>query len=259
MVDFSLEQFSLSNKVALVTGASSGIGATVAQGLSLAGAKVVVAARRKEKLDALVGTIVERGGEAVAVGMDVTDRESIKRAFDTAEQAFGTIDTVINNAGVASPRSFIKIDDDDRDFVMNTNFNGVWNVAQEAAQRMIAARQGGSIVNIASVLGLTAKPGQTSYCASKGAVVQLTRAMSLDLMKYNIRVNAIAPGWFKTEINEDYFNSAAGREFVDRMPAKRLGELSELVGPVAMLCSDAASFINGVVLPVDGSISIAGI
>lgn len=256
---FSLQGFSLQGKVALITGASSGIGATVAEGLSLAGAKVVAAARRKDKLDQLVATISERGGEAIAVSMDVTDRDSIKAALDQAEAALGTVDTVINNAGVASPRNFVKIDDNDRDFVMNTNFNGVWNVAQETAQRMIANQTAGSIVNITSVLGLTAKPGQTSYCASKGAVVQLTRAMSLDLMKYNIRVNAIAPGWFKTEINEDYFNSEAGREFVERMPAKRLGQLSELLGPIVMLCSDAASFVNGVVLPVDGSISIAGI
>lgn len=256
---FSPDNFSLHGKVALVTGASSGIGATLAEGLARCGAKVVAAARRKERLDHLVEIITEQGGSAIAVNMDVTDRGSIVAALDEAEAAFGTVTTVINNAGVASPRNFVKIEDEDRDFVMNTNFNGVWNVAQESARRMIAANSGGSIVNIASILGLSAKPGQTSYCASKGAVVQLTRAMSLDLMKHRIRVNAIAPGWFKTEINEDYFNSPAGQEFVERMPARRLGQLSELVGPVVMLCSDAASFVNGVVLPVDGSISIAGI
>jgi NAD(P)-dependent dehydrogenase (short-subunit alcohol dehydrogenase family) len=256
---FSLDSFSLQGKVALVTGASSGIGATVAEGLARCGAKVVAAARRKDRLDQLVASITEQGGQAMAVSMDVTDRASIAAAMDEAQAAFGTVNIVINNAGVASPKNFVKIDDEDRDFVMDTNFKGVWNVAQESAKRMIAANSGGSIVNIASVLGLTAKPGQTSYCASKGAVVQLTRAMSLDLMKYNIRVNAIAPGWFKTEINEDYFNTPAGQEYVERMPAKRLGQLSELVGPIVMLCSDAASFVNGAVLPVDGSISITGI
>ncbi|MCW8195160.1 glucose 1-dehydrogenase [Proteobacteria bacterium 005FR1] len=256
---FSLDSFSLQGKVALVTGASSGIGATVAEGLARCGAKVVAAARRKDRLDQLVASITEQGGQAIAVNMDVTDRGSIAAAMDEAQAAFGTVNVVINNAGVASPKNFLKIDDDDRDFVMDTNFKGVWNVAQESARRMVAANSGGSIVNIASVLGLTAKPGQTSYCASKGAVVQLTRTMSLDLMKYNIRVNAIAPGWFKTEINEGYFNSPAGQEYVERMPAKRLGQLSELVGPIVMLCSDAASFVNGAVLPVDGSISIAGI
>lgn len=256
---FSLDSFSLQGKIALITGASSGIGATVAEGLARCGAKVVAAARRKDRLDQLVKTIREQGGEAIAVSVDVTDRGSIAAALDEAQAAFGTVNVVINNAGVASPKNFVKIEDEDRDFVMHTNFNGVWNVAQESARRMIAANSGGSIVNIASVLGLTAKPGQTSYCASKGAVVQLTRAMSLDLMKHNIRVNAIAPGWFKTEINEDYFNSPAGQEYVERMPAKRLGQLPELVGPIVMLCSDAASFVNGAVLPVDGSISIAGI
>ncbi|MEX1032346.1 MAG: SDR family oxidoreductase [Cellvibrionaceae bacterium] len=257
--NFSLQAFSLENRVALVTGASSGIGAAVAEGLASAGAKIVAAARREDKLNTLVKGICERGGKAIAVAMDVTDRGSIQAALDQAEKSFGTVNTVINNAGVASPRNFIRIDDADRDFVMDTNFKGVWNVAQETAQRMVAAKSPGSIVNIASVLGLTAKPGQTSYCASKGAVVQLTRAMSLDLMKYNIRVNAIAPGWFKTEINDEFFESDAGKEFVARMPAKRLGELPELVGPIVMLCSDAASFVNGVVLPVDGSISVTGI
>ncbi|MGQ9426855.1 SDR family NAD(P)-dependent oxidoreductase [Gilvimarinus sp. F26214L] len=257
--EFSLERFSLNHRTALVTGASSGIGAAVAEALAGVGARVVVAARRKDRLDDLVERIRAAGGEAMAVAMDVSKRDSVSDALDDAEAHFGVVDTVINNAGVAKPRNFVKVSEADRDFVMQTNFNGVWNVAQETAQRMIAADRPGSIVNIASVLGLTAKPGQASYCASKGAVVQLTRAMALDLMKNRIRVNAIAPGWFKTEINADYFESAAGKEYVERMPARRLGQLHELVGPVVMLCSEAASFINGAVLPVDGAISVAGI
>ncbi|MBU3070002.1 SDR family oxidoreductase [Aestuariicella sp. G3-2] len=252
-------QFTLTNRTALITGASSGIGATLAKGLSTAGATVVLAARRAERIEQLVDEIESEGGKAVAVNMDVTQRESVKSAFDLAERFVGKIDTVVNNAGVAAPKNFARINDEERDFVMNTNFNGVWNVAQEAAQRMIQAGKSGSIVNIASVLGLTAKPGQTSYCASKGAVIQLTRAMALDLIKYNIRVNAIAPGWFKTEMNEDFFNSAAGQKHIEQMPARRLGDIQELVGPVIMLCSDAGSFVNGAVLPVDGAISVAGI
>lgn len=252
-------QFTLTNRTALITGASSGIGATLAKGLSAAGATVVLAARRAERIEQLVDEIDSSGGKAVAVNMDVTQRESVKSAFDLAERFVGKIDIVINNAGVASPKNFARISDEERDFVMNTNFNGVWNVAQEAAQRMIQAGKSGCIVNIASVLGLTAKPGQTSYCASKGAVIQLTRAMALDLIKHNIRVNAIAPGWFKTEMNEDFFDSAAGQKHIEQMPARRLGNIQELVGPVIMLCSDAGSFVNGAVLPVDGAISVAGI
>jgi len=251
--------FSITDRVALVTGASSGIGETLAKALSDAGAKVIVAARRRERLEKLVNDITSMGGEAVAVSMDVTDRDQVNAAIGEGIKTLGTPTIVINNAGVASPRSFVSMEESARDFVMDTNFNGVWNVAQESARRMIDAGLSGSIVNIASVLGITAKSGQTAYCASKGAVIQLTRAMALDLMKHNIRVNAIAPGWFRTEINADYFDSEPGKEFITRMPAKRLGQLEELVGPVLMLCSDSASFVNGAVLPVDGAISIAGI
>lgn len=251
--------FNLSNNIALVTGASSGIGETLAIGLADAGAKVVVAARRLDRLKTLVNQIKGKGGEALAVEMDVTNRDSVNAAFAKAEQQLGTIDIVINNAGVADPKNFTRTDEESRDFIMNTNFNGVWNVAQEATQRMIDAGITGNIVNISSVLGLTAKPGQTAYCASKGAVIQLTRAMAIDLMKFGIRVNAIAPGWFETEINQEYFASQAGQQYVQQMPAKRLGNLTELIGPVLMLCSDAGSFVNGVTLPVDGAISVAGI
>lgn len=249
----------LTDRVALITGASSGIGATLARGLAGAGAIVVVSARRTERLAALVDDIEQQGGRAFAVAMDVADEKSVEQAFDKAASAVGTIDIVVNNAGVAAPKQFVNTSIEDRDFVMNTNFNGVWNVAQQAAKRMIAANKPGSIVNIASVLGLTAKPGQAAYCASKGAVIQLTRTLSLDLMRYGIRVNAIAPGWFKTEMNEAYFDSDAGQQYIEQMPARRLGTLSELVGPVLMLCSDAGSFINGATLPVDGAISVAAI
>jgi NAD(P)-dependent dehydrogenase (short-subunit alcohol dehydrogenase family) len=248
--------FSLKDKVALITGASSGIGHTVAKGLSEAGATVVVAARRTDRLAELVNEIEKSGGKAVAVAMDVTDRNSVNSAFEEAQSQVGVIDVVINNAGVADAKNFMKADEDSRDFIMNTNFNGVWNVAQEASKRMVDAGATGSIVNISSILGLGAKNGQAAYCASKGAVLQLTRTLALDLGRYNIRVNAIAPGWFKTEINQDYFDSPAGQEYVTQMPAKRLGNTEELVGPIVMLCSKAGSFVNGSVLPVDGAIHV---
>ncbi|MGI1679793.1 MAG: SDR family oxidoreductase [Cellvibrionaceae bacterium] len=260
-IQFTTDKFSLNNKIAFVTGASSGIGATVAKALAGAGAKIIAGARRRDRLEALITEINETAGTTVAIAanVDVVDRVSIKKAFDLAEEHFGTPNIIINNAGVASPASFVKDTEESRDFVMNTNVNGVWNVAQEGAQRMIAKKIPGSIINIASILGLTVKLGQSSYCASKGAVIQLTRAMALDLIKYNIRVNAIAPGWYKTEMNEDYFNSSAGKDFIEKMPAKRLGELEELIGPIVMLSGDTASFINGTVIPVDGAISVTGI
>jgi len=251
--------FSLAGKVALVTGASSGIGHCVAKGLAAAGATVVVAARRTERLHALVSEIDKAGGKALAVTMDVTDRDSVNSAFETAELQLGTTNVIVNNAGVADTNNFLKITDESRDFVMSTNFNGVWNVAQEAGRRLVEAQQPGSIINIASILGLTSKPGQSAYCASKGAVIQLTRALSVDLIKHHIRVNAVAPGWFKTEINDAYFETQAGQEYIQRMPARRLGQLEELIGPIIMLASDAGSFVNGAVLPVDGAIHACGI
>lgn len=251
----SQDLFSLKDKIALVTGASSGIGACIALGLAKAGARVVVAARRKDRLQSLVSDIENQDGQALAVQMDVRDKDSIRAAFDLAEKTFGTVDVLVNNAGVADAKNFTKVDDESLDFVMGTNFNGVWNVAQETAKRLISAKQPGSIINIASVLGLVVAPGQTAYCASKGAVIQLTRSMALDLMKNNIRVNAIAPGWFKTEMNEEYFDSPAGLDYISRMPARRLGQVQELLGPIVMLAGEAGSFVNGSVISVDGAIS----
>ncbi len=251
-----LNKFSLAGKVALVTGASSGIGNTLAKGLAKAGATVVVAARRTDRLKELVTDITSTGGKAVKVAMDVSDRASVDAAFEKAEALVGTINIVVNNAGIADPKNFMKTDEASRDQIMNTNFNGVWNVAQEGARRMIDHGETGSIINIASVLGFTAQQGQTAYCSSKGAVIQLTRTLALDLMRYGIRVNAIAPGWFKTEINQDYFNTPAGQTYVQQMPARRLGNVKELIGPVVMLASEAGSFVNGAVLPVDGAVSV---
>ncbi|HNP62481.1 MAG TPA: SDR family NAD(P)-dependent oxidoreductase [Woeseiaceae bacterium] len=253
----SLDQFSMSGKVALVTGASSGIGNIVAKGLSRAGATVVAAARRIGRLQQLVTDIEIDGGKAIALEMDVSIRQSVVDAYAEAQDQVGVVDVIINNAGVADPKNFLKIDERSRDYVMDTNFNGVWNVAQEGARRMIDAGMTGSIINISSVLGLHAQNGQTVYCASKGAVIQLTRALSLDLMKFGIRVNTIAPGWFRSEINAEYFDSPAGKAYIERMPAKRLGKIEELIGPTIMLASDAGSFVNGIVLPVDGAITAA--
>lgn len=254
----SIERFSLAGKVALVTGASSGIGYGLAKGLAGAGAGVVVAGRRADRLKELVEEIEGAGGQATAVKMDVTDRDSVDAAFAEGQARMGLMNVIINNAGVADPKGFLKVDEASRDFIMHTNFNGIWNVAQEGARRMVEAGQRGSIVNIASVLGLFVQRGQTAYCASKGAVIQLTRALAIDLMRYGIRVNAIAPGWFKTEINAEYFDSPAGQAYIKTMPAKRLGQLDELVGPVVLLASDASSFVNGVILPVDGAIHVTG-
>lgn len=248
------EIFSLSGRVALVAGASSGIGYVLAKGLAQAGASVVAGARREDRLEHLVRDIEAEGGKALAVRLDVTDRASIAQAFDRGECTFGVVDVIVCNAGISDAKNFLKIDDQSRDFVFNTNFNGTWNVAQEGAGRLVAAKRSGSIINVSSVLGMGVQPGQASYCASKGAVIQLTRAMAIDLIRYNIRVNTVAPGWFRTELSEGALDSPAGQEYVKRMPARRLGELSELVGPVVFLASEAASFVNAALLTVDGAL-----
>ena len=252
-----LDSFSLKGRTALVTGASSGIGNGVARGLAQAGATVVVAARRRDKLEKLVKDIEQEGGLAMAASMDVTDNNTINTALDQAQEKLGVIDIVVNNAGVADAKPFLKTEDESYDFVMDTNVKGVWQVTQAAVRRMVDAGTPGSIVNISSLLGLGAQSGYTSYCASKGAVIQLTRAMALDLARYNIRVNAIAPGWFVTEINQDFLMSGDGQAYLKKTPARRAGEIQELVGPIILLCSEAGSFVNGVVLPVDGAHSIA--
>lgn len=246
------DRFSLAENVVLITGASSGIGKALAPALAEAGAKVVAAARRVDRLEKLVEDIAAKGGKAVAVAMDVTESESIKTAFDAAERQVGLINTVINNAGTGGGIQFQDSDEDQYNFTMDTNLGGVWKVAQEAVRRMIAAKRAGSIVNVSSVLGLGGKSFNAAYCTSKGAVVQLTRAMAMDLVRHNIRVNALAPGWFVTEINDDFLASDAGDAYLRRTPARRAGQLEELIGPVIMLVSPGASFVNGVVLPVDG-------
>ncbi|MEM1190421.1 MAG: glucose 1-dehydrogenase [Pseudomonadota bacterium] len=248
---------SIEGKNVLMTGASSGIGYGVALGLARGGANVIVGARRVDRLNDLVDTIRAEGGNAMAVSLDVTDRTTIRSALDAAEETFGTVNVVINNAGVANARSFLKTDEDSVEFTMATNFGGVWKVAQETARRLVDRGTGGSIINIASILGLGAQPNQTAYASSKGAVVQLTRNMALDLGKYGIRVNAIAPGYFATEITDEYLSSEHGQGFLERTPARRAGEIAELIAPIALLASDASSFVNGVVLPVDGGHSAA--
>lgn len=247
-----LQNFRLDERVALVTGTSSGIGATMAEGLAAAGATVVLAARRIERCEALAARINGAGGRAVSVALDVTDRASIAAAFDFAVDAVGLPSIVVNNAGIAEPALFLKTERDSVERTLATNFLGVWDVCHEAARRLVEARRPGSLVNVASVLGLGAAPGYAAYSASKGAVIQLTRTLALEFVRHGIRVNALAPGWFVTEMNEQFFASEAGRAYVERMPSRRTGRLEELLGPLLLLVSDAGSYVNGVVLPVDG-------
>ncbi|AVD89971.1 2-deoxy-D-gluconate 3-dehydrogenase [Pseudomonas sp. SWI44] len=245
--------FSLQGKVVLVTGASSGLGEHFAQVVATAGARVVIAARREERLQALAARLRELGGEVLAVALDVTSRDSVEAAFDAAERAFGVVDVVVNNAGVGGAVKALEVSEADWSTMLSTNLDGVWRVAQCAAQRLAKAGQGGSIINIASILGERVGNGLSHYCAAKAGVLQLTKALALELARYDIRVNAIAPGYFQTEMNDSYFNSEKGQAYIkSAVPMRRLGQLPQLDGPLLLLASEAGNFMTGATLAVDG-------
>jgi NAD(P)-dependent dehydrogenase (short-subunit alcohol dehydrogenase family) len=249
--------FDLTDKVALVTGASSGLGQHFASLLAKNGAKVALAARRLDKLTQQVNTLREHGAQVCAIELDVTSTESVIKAFNDIESRWGTITIVSNNAGIAESKKALDIDEASWDKVLETNLKGVWRVAMQAGGRAIAANTPCSIVNTASILGLRVAMAQSSYATSKAAVVQLTQSLALEWSRKNIRVNALCPGYFLTEINRDYFESDHGKNYIAAMPMRRLGQLQELSAPFLLLASDAGSFINGVALPVDGGHAIA--
>src|SRR5436190_14436311 len=252
------ELFNITGRVALVTGASSGLGAHFAQTLAENGARVVLVARRAERLEALKKKINDAGGEAIAAEADVLDRAAMTRAFDAAEKAFGTVTILVNNAGITHADRVAEMPEETWRRVVGTNLDAVLYWAQEAARRMLAAKKHGAIVNIASILGFGVSKGVAAYTVAKAGVVQLTRALALELAFKGVRVNAIAPGFVVTEINEDYLK---GRPDMTRnIPAGRLGETRDLDGALLLLASDASRFMAGATVVVDGGqvLAIAG-
>ena len=246
------DRFSLCGRVALVTGASSGLGRHFARTLAEAGATVVLAARRADKLADAVAEIQALGCDARPQAMDVTDAASVQAAFDALAAQGLVADIVVNNAGVAVSRPLLEQTEADWDGVVDTNLKGAWLVAQEAARRLVAAGLPGSIINIASITGERVAGGVAPYCASKAGLIQLTRAMALELARSRIRVNALAPGYVVTELNQDFLASSAGERLRSRIPQQRFGQVQDLDGPLLLLASEAGSFITGSVLAVDG-------
>jgi 3-oxoacyl-[acyl-carrier protein] reductase len=251
------EIFDLHGKVALVTGASSGLGARFAEVLAENGASVVLVARRADRLDALKTRIEKSGAKAVVAEADVRDRAAMRAAFDAAEKAFGTVTILVNNAGVASSSRAVELAEEEWRRVLSTNLDAVFFCAQEAARRMLAAGSGGAIVNIASVLGFGVDKGVVAYATAKAGVIQLTKALALELAFKGIRVNAIAPGWIVTELNRDYLQTERGSALKREIPIGRFGEERDLDGPLLLLVSDAGRFITGATIVADGGQMVA--
>jgi NAD(P)-dependent dehydrogenase (short-subunit alcohol dehydrogenase family) len=253
-------ELNFEGKIAMVTGASSGLGARFAKVLAQGGAQVVLASRRTERLKELRAEIEAEGGAAHVVSLDVTDYASIKAAIAHAETEAGPIDILVNNSGVSTTQRLIDVTPDDYAYVMDTNQRGAFFVAQEAAKRMIARAKGDPkkqhrIINIASVAGLRVLPQIGIYCVSKAAVVHMTKSMAVEWGRYNINVNAICPGYISTEINAEHFQSEQGRALVNMLPRKRVGEPQDLDGLLLLLASDEAHFINGAIMTADDGMS----
>ena len=247
------ELFSLQGRVALVTGASSGLGTQFAKALADNGAAVALVARRADRLKSLKQEIEDKGGKAIAVEVDVTVRAAMARAFDAAEKAFGTVTILVNNAGIAqSSRRAIEVTEEEWRKVLSVDLDAVFYNAQEAARRMLAAKKPGAIINIASVLGFGVSKGVAAYAVAKAAVVQVTKALAVELAFKGVRVNAIAPGWFVTEINDAYLAGEAGEALKRQIPMGRFGKTGDLDGALLLLASDAGSYITGATIVADG-------
>ncbi len=245
----STDIFRLDGKRVFITGASSGFGAHFADVLAAAGATVVLGARRAGKLEETAARVRAAGGKAETVKLDVSSEASVKAAFD----AMPAPDVVINNAGINIEASTLDLTGDEWDRVVDTNVKGMWMVSREAIRLWINEKRPGNIINIASILGLRVQSQLAAYTASKAAAIQLTRSLAIDYARHNIRVNAICPGYFETDINRDWFRTEGGQKMIKRVPFRRLGNLPELDGPLLLLASDASSYMSGSCVVVDGA------
>jgi NAD(P)-dependent dehydrogenase (short-subunit alcohol dehydrogenase family) len=251
--------FNVSNKTIIVTGASSGLGVTFAEFLASRGANVVISARRKDKLEELKNKILERNQSAMSISCDVTDSSQVAAMFNDAEERFGRVDVIVNNAGQIAEAGAVpeKITDEMFEQTVRVNLLGLWYCCREAGQRMLRDGLGGSIINLSSVAGLNGMRGMpAAYQATKGAVATLTKSLAASWADRGIRVNAIAPGWFPSEMTGAWVRQSAFRHHIsNNSPMGRIGKPDELTGTLLLLASEASSFINGQVISVDGGIS----
>jgi len=246
--------FDLTGQVALVTGASSGLGVRFARVLAANGAAVILAARRADRLRELEEQITQAGGRVAVHAADVTDRAAMCAAFDAAEAAFGTVTVLVNNAGVVHSGRAAEISEETWRHVLDVNLDAVFFWAQEGARRMLAASKQGSIINIASVLGFGVSKGTAAYAVTKAGVIQLTKALAIEFAFKGVRVNAIAPGWIVTEINEDYLRSETGASLTREIPMGRFGQEADLDGALLLLASEAGRYMTGATVVVDGGV-----
>lgn len=251
------EQQQLEGQVALVTGASSGLGAHFAQTLARAGAKVAICARRGDRLVELAGRIAEADGRALPIELDVTDAASVARAVKIAEEELGAITILVNNAGVPPKALTLDMDEEEWDRVVGTNLKGAWLMAREVGRHMVDHGKGGRIINIASVLGWkTVAKGIQSYGVSKAGLVSMTETLALELARDGILVNAIAPGYIRTELNDAFLDSERGQRIQTRVAVRRFGEPDDLDGALLLLAGPAGAYITGSVIAVDGGLTL---
>ena len=255
----ALPSFSVSGQVALVTGASSGIGEHFAEVLVAAGAKVAVAARRADRLAELAERIEADGGQCLPVACDVTDRRSVTAAIAAAEDQLGPVSILVNNAGVVVSKPLFEHTEEDWDYVVDTNLKGAWLAAREFAHHLVEKKRPGRIINISSILASRTIGRVPAYCAAKAGLSHLTQVLAMELARYGILVNALAPGYIETDFNRAFFQTEAGKALIGRIPLKRIGQSPDLDGALLFLASPASAYVTGAIIAVDGGHAVAAI